>query len=137
MTEKRQDNRDLSGLRFEIREEPTNDELNGLFAESWPDHASTDFVPVLTHSLTYVACRSEGELVGFVNVAWDGGVHAFLLDTTVRPDWRRRLVEIAAAEAAQLGMQWLHVDYTRMYEPFYRRCGFRPTLAGLIDLSKR
>ena len=44
---------------------------------------------MLARSLTYVAAYDTvggGEqLVGFVNVAWDGGIHAFLLDTTVHP----------------------------------------------------
>jgi hypothetical protein len=32
-----------------------------------------------------VAARtSDGLLVGFVNIAWDGGYHAFLLDTRTR-----------------------------------------------------
>ena len=34
------------------------------------------------HSLGWVSARDpSGVLVGFVNVAWDGGNHAFLLDT--------------------------------------------------------
>ncbi|HVB44619.1 MAG TPA: GNAT family N-acetyltransferase, partial [Streptosporangiaceae bacterium] len=31
----------------------------------------------------WVCAREDGQLAGFVNVAWDGGVHAFLLDTLV------------------------------------------------------
>jgi len=48
--------------------------------------------------------------VGFVNVAWDGDVHFFLLDTTVAPSRQgngigRRLVEeaIDASEAMASG----------------------------------
>jgi hypothetical protein len=41
---------------------------------------------VLQHSLTWITASSDGVLVGFVNVATDGGAHAFLLDTTVHPD---------------------------------------------------
>lgn len=37
---------------------------------------------IRTHSLGWVTARTaEGALVGFVNVAWDGGDHAFLIDT--------------------------------------------------------
>ena len=57
--------------------------------------------PVLARSFTYICAFTPGGLVGFVNVAWDGGVHAFLLDTTVVPEYRRRGVgtdaELAAA----------------------------------------
>ena len=35
------------------------------------------------HSLGWVTARSAGELVGFVNVVWDGLVHAWLQDVMV------------------------------------------------------
>jgi hypothetical protein len=55
---------------------------------------------VQQHSLGWVCARRGGELAGFVNVAWDGGVHAFILDTVVAGPLRRygvgtRLVEVA------------------------------------------
>lgn len=80
------------------------------------------------------------QFVGFVNVAWDGGVHTFLLDTTVRPEAQRRgvgtrLVERAAQVAKARGVAWLHVDYEPHLEDFYKRCGFRMTRAGLLYLK--
>lgn len=116
-----------------------NEELNALFAAAWPRHRTRDFRPVLMHSLAYVCAYQGDALIGFVNVAWDGGIHAFLLDTTVHPAQGRqgigrRLVEIAAEEARERGIQWLHVDYEPHLEPFYRACGFEPTPAGLIRL---
>lgn len=36
----------------------------------------------------WVCGRQSGRLVGFVNVAWDGAVHAFILDTLVTTDMR-------------------------------------------------
>ena len=95
------------------------------------------------HSLGWVTARLEdGTLVGFVNVAWDGGDHAFLLDTKVRPDHQRRgigtaVVRLAAERAREAGCEWLEVDFDRADElgPFYfDACGFRPTTAGLIHL---
>ena len=55
-------------------------------------------------------------LVGYVNVAWDGGQHAFLLDTSVHPDFQRRgvataLVRLVTDAARARGAAWLHVDY--------------------------
>lgn len=78
-------------------------------------------------------------LVGFVNVAWDGGLHAFILDTAVEVASRRRgiaseLVRRAAALARERQVQWLHVDFEPHLEGFYRACGFRPTAAGLMAL---
>lgn len=98
---------------------------------------------VRPHSLGWVSARpADGALVGFVNVAWDGGDHAFLLDTKTRTDHRRRgiateLVRLATVEAQRAGCEWLHVDFddSERLGPFYfGACGFRPTTAGLIHL---
>lgn len=128
-----------STLAYRVNPPVANEELNHLFAAAWSNHGGVDFAPVLAHSLAYVCAYDRAALIGFVNVAWDGGIHAFLLDTTVHPDYQRRgigrrLVDLAAAEARHRGMEWLHVDYEPHLEPFYRRCGFTPTLAGLIRL---
>lgn len=109
-----------------------------LLAAAWPEN-SLRIEEVLQHSLCWVTAHVGERLVGFVNVAWDGGVHAFLLDTTVHPEFRRHgigvsLVRLAADEARERGAEWLHVDYEPAYTGFYRRCGFRPTSAGLLDL---
>jgi len=41
------------------------------------------------HGLGWVSDRRGAELTGFINVAWDGGVHAFILDTMVARPLRR------------------------------------------------
>ena len=114
-------------------------DLDELFAAAWPWHKPRDWDPVLERSLVYLCAYSECRLVGFVNVAWDGGVHGFLLDTTVHPEFQRRgiaseLVRQAAVAARERGASWLHVDYEPHLEAFYAACGFRPTAAGLIRL---
>jgi len=114
-------------------------ELNALFAAAWPDHTERGFQQVLRCGLGHVCAYLHGRLVGYVNVAWDGGLHAFLLDTTVHPDLRRRgigrrLVWRARGLARRAGAEWLHVDYALEYREFYLACGFRDTAAGLIDL---
>ena len=116
------------------------EELNALFAVSWPDHTWSDFGPVLSRSLAYICAYHAERLIGFVNLAWDGGIHAFLLDTMVHPDYRRRgigrgLVARAAQSARERGITWLHVDYEPHLETFYGECGFRHTLAGLMRLD--
>ena len=67
-------------------------------------------------ALTWVGAFSNDQLVGFVQVCWDGGAHAFVLDTAVHPDYGRQgigkqLVLTAAEEAKAAGCEWLHVDY--------------------------
>ncbi len=95
---------------------------------------------VFARSLCWVTAHHSEQLMGFVNVAWDGGIHAFLLDTAVHPDWARRgvgtaLVVRATQEAAMRGAGWLHVDYEPHLESFYRGCGFGETRAGLLRLK--
>jgi GNAT superfamily N-acetyltransferase len=117
-------------------------ELDELFAVAWSGHKPRDWGLVLQHSLVYVCAYRNWCLVGFVNVAWDGGVHGFILDTTVHPDLRRRgigrgLVLRAADEARDRKVEWLHVDFEPHLRSFYERCGFRATEAGLIHLGAR
>ena len=92
------------------------------------------------HSLGWVVARKDGIAVGFVNVAWDGGDHAFLIDTKTRAAEQHRgigteLVRIATEHAREAGCEWLHVDFAADLAPFYfDACGFVPTDAGLIHL---
>lgn len=92
------------------------------------------------HSLGWVTARRAGLAVGFVNVAWDGGDHAFLIDTKTSASEQRQgiateLVRIATEQARAAGCEWLHVDFDAGLAPFYvDACGFRPTDAGLIHL---
>ncbi|QES17500.1 GNAT family N-acetyltransferase [Streptomyces venezuelae] len=125
----------------EVDADLTGDELNALFHAAWPGHRDTDFGPVLARSLLRATARRAGRLVGYVNVVGDGGVHAFLLDTTVHPDERRQglgvaLVRAAAEAARQRGAHWLHVDFEPHLTAFHEQCGFWPTAAGLMDLSR-
>lgn len=118
-----------------------DDALNALFAAAWPGHTPRAFGPVLERSLAYCAAWDGDRLTGFVNVAWDGGAHAFLLDPTVHPDARRRgigsaLVRAAVQAAADAGAEWMHVDYEPHLAPFYRALGFRHTEAGLLRLRE-
>ena len=101
------------------------------------------FEQIRPHSLGWVTARSDGQLVGFVNVAWDGADHAFLLDTKTRGERQRQgigteLVRRAARHATDAGCEWLHVDFEPHLSGFYLdACGFRPTDAGLIHLRPR
>jgi GNAT superfamily N-acetyltransferase len=120
-----------------VNPEVGNETLNALFATAWPHHGERDFGPILARSLCYVCAYWKGELIGFVNLAWDGGCHAFLLDTTVHPSHRRQgigqqLVMQAVAVARARGVEWVHVDFEPHLRSFYAACGFQPTGAGLI-----
>ncbi|MER5356127.1 GNAT family N-acetyltransferase [Kitasatospora sp. NPDC002551] len=123
-------------------------ELDALHAAAFggaggPDGAPTPWRARLErHSLGWVCARpaAGGPLLGFVNILWDGGVHAFLLDTAVDPAAQRggigtRLVAAAAERARAAGCAWLHVDFEPHLRGYYLdACGFRPTDAGLLRL---
>ncbi len=126
---------------YSVNPSITNESLNRLFSDSWPDFQPGNFEPVLARSLAYVCAYYQRRLVGFVNLAWDGGIHAFILDTTVHPDVRRsgigqELVRRAAEEARRHGIVWLHVDFEPHLRDFYADCGFKPTEAGLMRLDE-
>lgn len=95
---------------------------------------------VTGHSLGWVNARDGERLVGWVNVAWDGSGHAFVLDTVVAVDARRSgvgagLIAEAVRQSGAAGCEWLHVDFEEHLRGFYfEACGFRPTDAGLIAL---
>src|SRR3954451_23604928 len=96
------------------------------------------------HSLSWVDAHDErGRLIGFVNVAWDGGTHAFALDVVVDPLHQRRgvgreLVAGAGGAAAAAGCTWLHVDFEVRLTDFYLgACGFTPSPAGVLRLDQR
>ncbi len=85
---------------------PSDAALNDLFTAVWPDHQPQAFGAVLDRSLA-VVCAYEGDLlVGFVNVAWDGGEHAFILDTAVRRTHQRRGIGLGlVAEAVRVSRE--------------------------------
>jgi GNAT superfamily N-acetyltransferase len=128
-----------TGVILEVNPPLSGDEMAALFEAAWGDQAP-DSPPALDRCLAYVGAYQGGRLVGFLKLAWDGGIHAFLLDTTVHPDHQRqgigrRLVERAAEVAGRSGIEWLHVDFEPHLGPFYARCGFQRTPAGLMPLG--
>jgi hypothetical protein len=91
--------------------------------------------------LTYVCAFADNMLVGFVNVAWDGGVHGFLLDPTVHPRCNVKVSDGSSCNMPLLLLKAMDcIGSTLITKPhldsFYRGCGFQPTLAGLIQLNQ-
>ncbi len=131
----------MEDLQYLINVPVTSRQLNDLFASSWEGHQWRDFEPVLGRSLGYICAWRADELIGFVNLAWDGGIHAFVLDTTVHPQVRRRgvgrrLVKVAVEVAREHGVERVHVDFDGHLGEFYYECGFRRTEAGLLHLNR-
>jgi GNAT superfamily N-acetyltransferase len=132
---------DLEGLVVRWRAAVSDDEIVALTRAHGGRAVTGWWDQVRAHSLGWVTARlADGSLVGFVNVAWDGGDHAFLLDTKTRPDYQHRgvgtaVVKLAVRHLVHQGCEWLHVDFEDDLRAFYfDACGFRPTQAGLINL---
>ncbi|WP_055046308.1 GNAT family N-acetyltransferase [Devosia sp. A16] len=136
-----QETEENAGIEIAYRLDPFpgEEELEPMWSAAWGDAWAGDLAFILARSLTHACAYAGDRMVGYVNVAWDGGVHAFLLDTTVDPAFQRRgiakeLVRQVTYAARARGAQWLHVDYEEKLDGFYRACGFKPTAAGLIRL---
>jgi len=128
-------------ISLEWRGPATDDEIIDLVESNGGSSTVGWWDQIRPYSLGWVTARTpDGMLVGFVNVAWDGGDHAFLLDTKTRPSHQHtgigtELVRAAVTHARAAGCEWLHVDYQPELAAFYLdACGFESTEAGLINL---
>lgn len=133
-------------IEYRWRGDFENHEVNAIHAEAFEARLFTaeewDWQSLVArHSLGWVVARDDGRLVGFVNVLWDGSVHAWIQDTMVTSDSRgmgvgTHLVQVATEQAGNAGCDWLHVDFEDDLRSFYyEACGFEPTSAGLIRLG--
>lgn len=130
---------DLARIDIRIDPFPPETAFRALWRDSWGGDWQGP-LPDWRISLAHLGAYEGDRLVGYLNIATDGGGHAFLLDPTVHPDARRKglgtqLVQRAITLARERGGRWLHVDYEPQLEAFYAACGFRPTRAGLIQLD--
>jgi GNAT superfamily N-acetyltransferase len=114
-----------SDVEYRWRGAIADDEMVEL-AESCGGHCAKGWWDQISpHSLGWVTARSsDGMLVGFVNVAWDGGHHAFLIDTKTRGNWQHQgvgteVVALAAQHAEAAGCEWLNVDFAADLTRFY------------------
>ena len=123
-----------------------NIEMNALHAEAFEtrvfDESEWNWVELTNRdSMGWVTARRSGELVGFLNVVWDGLVHAWIQDLIVAASARHqgigvRLVEEVRSAAKGAGCEFLHVDFDDDLRSFYYdACCFRPTNGGLIELT--
>ncbi len=138
--------RGIASVRYVIeygwRGQIDNDALNRLHADAFGHGLYGDDWRTQTarHSLGWVTAYDGDRLVGFLNVPWDGGVHAWLQDVIVASTDRRRgigraMVALATENSRTAGCEWLHVDFDEEHREFYvGACGFTPSGAGLIEL---
>ena len=135
-------------IEYEWRGSFSNLEANELHAEAFDTRVFNEAEwnwngLVQRHSLGWVVARDGDRLVGFVNVLWDGLVHAWIQDVMVAISARKQgvgtqLVVTARDEARLAGCEWLHVDFEDddLRTFYFGACGFSPTHAGLINLQQ-
>jgi GNAT superfamily N-acetyltransferase len=133
---------------YEWRGGFNNAEVNELHAEAFEtrvfDESEWNWAELVhRYSLGWVLARDGGQLVGFVNVLWDGQVHAWIQDVMVAKANRHQgigeqLVATARDGARVAGCEWLHVDFESELRTFYlNACGFTPTNGGLLALQEQ
>ena len=133
-------------ITFQWRGAFTNAEVNALHAEAFEtpvfDESEWNWAELVhRHSLGWVVARDGADLVGFVNVLWDGLVHAWLQDVMVATKARGQGIGTARVRrsrdgAKAAGCEYLHVDFDDHLSTFYYdACGFTPAKAGLITLT--
>ena len=130
----------MAELIYRERAQLDLDELQGLFCVAWGG-GKPNYDRVLDRAFTWISAHDGDRLIGFVNVAWDGGVHFFLLDTTVHPAHRRRGVGShlvrAAISACRGSGEWMHVDSDEeLMRRLYFPAGFEPIFAGTASLGQ-
>lgn len=105
-------------VTYEWRGGFDNTEVNALHAECFNHRMLDDdwTTQVQSHSLGWVCARDQTELVGFVNVAWDGAVHAFIIDTMVAEAAGRHGVGTAliARAVAEARARWMRMAARRL-----------------------
>jgi GNAT superfamily N-acetyltransferase len=107
----------FDGVTYRWRGSLTDAEMVGLVRAHGGRAVQGWWDQIHAYSLGWVTARAaDGAVIGFVNVAWDGGDHVFLLDTKTHSVFQHkgigtRLVELAARRARAAGCEWLHVDF--------------------------
>jgi GNAT superfamily N-acetyltransferase len=132
--------RDVAKIIFAMNPPLDEARLEELFLDAWGEAPPARYGHVLARSLAHVAAFQGERLVGFVNLAWDGGAHAFITDAMVRSDMRNRgiglqLVRTAIARAREAGVRWIHADYEPHLDGFFAKAGFLPTRARVLHVG--
>jgi hypothetical protein len=135
----------MTDIEFTWRGSFISSEVEALHAAGFGHEATGRdwFAQVEGHSLGWVVARRSEVLIGFLNIAWDGGSHAFVLDPVVAAHEGRKglgssMVSFARQEVAAAGCEWLHVDFDDHLRHFYlESCGFSSTPAGVLRVNAR
>lgn len=106
-----------------------------------PGREHDDFNETLKRSLAYVIVRDEGgNLIGYCNLAWDGGRHATIFDLNVHPDHRNKdfvflmLEELLEVAKNTPSLRFLHADFNKSRTKIAEKYGFDIINGGIMYL---
>ena len=85
-----------------------------------------------------VACFSDDELVGYVDVVSDGVDDAYVRDLIVHPDYQRggigsKMLDMIKKRVRSDGIKMVNVIFEPNLKEFYRKADFVIKSGGLID----
>lgn len=102
----------MTQIRYEWRGNFANSEINVLYADAFEHRQLEDDWQALVseNSLGWVTARDRDSLDSFVNVIWDGLVHAWIQDEMVSSESRHhgigvRLIEVGGVRVAACGLR--------------------------------
>ncbi|HWA19565.1 MAG TPA: hypothetical protein VG757_11285 [Devosia sp.] len=131
-----------SAITFKTRAPVTEDDLNTLFGKAYNKKMSAPFHKILNTTLTWVTAHKNGELVGWIHVAWDGFVHALLIDRTAVDDEsgaiRTELVKqaIKTIERDHPTVFKIHMDLKESEMAEFIELGLQPLPGGILQLKR-
>ncbi len=111
----------------DLREAVGWDRLDAEYREMLPRYWST-----------VAGFNSDGILIAWCELISDGRQHAVLLNVIVHPVYQRQglgreLVGRALKQCKERKVASVHVDFLPEHQPFYERCGFKASLAGIYQ----
>lgn len=116
-------------------------QLNQLFTRVW-GAPKPNYEQVLGRSFAWVMVYRDGKLLGFANVAWDGGPNFFLLDVSIDPSSADEdkiftdMIEAAVQRCRKEGGS-MRVDAPEeLLKSYFQPLGFKPVSAAVINLPK-
>jgi len=108
----------------------------------WKSREPVAVAIALAQSLTSVCAMSEGQIIGMGRVIGDNGLHYYISDLMVRPEWQRQ--GVGSALMSEL-MNWLNeIPYsnsvvgilpTKGLTSFYQNFGFQAQKAHSPAMS--
>ena len=116
---------------IQLNGDVTSDEINNLMDLVIPGRDHDNFTETLKRSLGYVVVRDKtGTLIGYCNLAWDGGRHATIFDLNVHPDHRNQdfvfsmLQKLVEGARNTPDLRYLHADFNKSRTKIAEKYGF-------------